>query len=83
MLWLGGVMAGRKALIISVGSLILLILTHTRTALLAMVVGVIVGWPQSDQGQAAGPAVLRLGWRPGRDRAPHRIQRPGYVAGPR
>src|SRR3984885_14347693 len=41
-LWLGGVLAGRKALMISVGSLIILILTHTRTALLAMIVGVII-----------------------------------------
>lgn len=41
-LWLGGVLAGRQALLISAGSLIILILTHTRTALLAMVVGVII-----------------------------------------
>jgi hypothetical protein len=41
-LWLGGVMAGRKALGITVVSVIFLILTHTRTALLAMIVGVII-----------------------------------------
>jgi hypothetical protein len=41
-LWLGGVMAGRRALYITAACLVILILTHTRTALLAMIVGVIV-----------------------------------------
>lgn len=41
-LWLGGVMPGRKALGIAALSLILLILTHTRTGLIAMLVGVII-----------------------------------------
>src|SRR5262249_54370775 len=36
-LWLGGVMRGRKALAIVVVSIAMLILTHTRTALLAMI----------------------------------------------
>lgn len=42
-LWLGGAMRGRQTLGIVVVSLVILILTHTRTALLAMIVGIIVG----------------------------------------
>jgi hypothetical protein len=41
-LWLGGVLSGRKALSITAVSLVILILTHTRTALLAMIVGIII-----------------------------------------
>jgi hypothetical protein len=41
-LWLGGVLAGRKALRIAVPTLVILILTHTRTALLAMIVAAVI-----------------------------------------
>lgn len=41
-LWLGGVMSGRKALTIIVPTLVILILSHTRTALVAMIVGAVI-----------------------------------------
>lgn len=41
-LWLGGVMPGRKALRIVVPTLVILVLTHTRTALLAMIVAAVI-----------------------------------------
>jgi hypothetical protein len=41
-LWLGGVMPGRKALRIAIPTLVMLILTHTRTALLAMILAAII-----------------------------------------
>jgi hypothetical protein len=41
-LWLGGVMPGKKAGRIVALAMVLLILTHTRTALVAMIAGVIV-----------------------------------------
>lgn len=41
-LWLGGVMPGRQALRITAVTMVMLILTHTRTALLAMIVGIVI-----------------------------------------
>jgi hypothetical protein len=41
-LWLGGVMPGKKAARIVALAMVLLILTHTRTALVAMIAGILV-----------------------------------------
>ena len=42
-LWLGGLMRGRVTLIIVLVATAMLLLTHTRTALIAMVAGIVVG----------------------------------------
>jgi hypothetical protein len=41
-LWLGGMTSGRVALIVAVAGVILILLSHTRTALVAMVAGLLV-----------------------------------------
>ena len=62
LMWLNGRIRGWRVLVIIAAEVMILVLTHTRTALLGLIVGLIVGGPELDQGQRADPEGLRRGW---------------------
>ena len=60
-LWLGGLIRGRPAAAGAVTAVAILVLSHTRTALIGLIAGILIAWPEPDRGQFAGPQALH-GW---------------------
>ena len=68
-LWLCGQTGGRAAMIAAVAAAAILYLTHTRTALVGLVVGILAAWPKPDhrrdQGKQASQVLCGRNRRPG------------------
>ena len=73
-LWLCGQMRGRYTLVVVAVAGTSLVLTHTRTALVAVVAGILVAGAEPGRGQGAGAQVLRGRRRCGVDRDHDAVQ---------